>query len=283
MKIVRTVDELTALRNDNSLKGKRLGFVPTMGALHEGHASLIRRSVAENDCTVVSVFVNPRQFNDPNDYKNYPITTDADIALLESVKCDILYLPTADDIYNGYDGCKMDFHGLDRMYEGEFRPGHFQGVVDIVYRLFDLVKPDFAYFGEKDFQQVAIIKLMVKQKNLPLTIVPCPIVREESGLAKSSRNKLLTAEQLEVAPQIYRIITETCAEIPESQTPDALIETLKSKIDSVKFMKMEYAAFCNSENLELLSKFNRKIGTRLCIAVWCGNIRLIDNINCDIK
>lgn len=283
MKIVRTVDELTALRNGNSLKGKRLGFVPTMGALHEGHASLIRRSVAENDCTVVSVFVNPRQFNDPNDYKNYPITTDADIALLESVKCDILYLPTADDIYNGYDGCKMDFHGLDRMYEGEFRPGHFQGVVDIVYRLFDLVKPDFAYFGEKDFQQVAIIKLMVKQKNLPLTIVPCPIVREESGLAKSSRNKLLTAEQLEVAPQIYRIITETCAEIPESQTPDALIETLKSKIDSVKFMKMEYAAFCNSENLELLSKFDKKIGTRLCIAVWCGNIRLIDNINCDIK
>lgn len=283
MKIVRTVDELTALRNDNSFKGKRLGFVPTMGALHEGHASLIRRSVAENDCSVVSVFVNPRQFNDPNDYKNYPITTDADIALLESVKCDILYLPTADDIYNGYDGCKMDFHGLDRMYEGEFRPGHFQGVVDIVYRLFDLVKPDFAYFGEKDFQQVAIIKLMVKQKNLPLTIVPCPIVREESGLAKSSRNKLLTAEQLEVAPQIYRIITETCAEIPESQTPDALIETLKSKIDSVKFMKMEYAAFCNSENLELLSKFDKKIGTRLCIAVWCGNIRLIDNINCDIK
>lgn len=283
MKIVRTVDELTALRNDNSFKGKRLGFVPTMGALHEGHASLIRRSVAENDCTVVSVFVNPRQFNDPNDYKNYPITTDADIALLESVKCDILYLPTADDIYNGYDGCKMDFHGLDRMYEGEFRPGHFQGVVDIVYRLFDLVKPDFAYFGEKDFQQVAIIKLMVKQKNLPLTIVPCPIVREESGLAKSSRNKLLTAEQLEVAPQIYRIITETCAEIPESQTPDALIEKLKSKIDSVKFMKMEYAAFCNSENLELLSKFDKKIGTRLCIAVWCGNIRLIDNINCDIK
>lgn len=232
---------------------------------------------------MVSVFVNPRQFNDPNDYKNYPITTDADIALLESVKCDILYLPTADDIYNGYDGCKMDFHGLDRMYEGEFRPGHFQGVVDIVYRLFDLVKPDFAYFGEKDFQQVAIIKLMVKQKNLPLTIVPCPIVREESGLAKSSRNKLLTAEQLEVAPQIYRIITETCAEIPESQTPDALIEKLKSKIDSVKFMKMEYAAFCNSENLELLSKFDKKIGTRLCIAVWCGNIRLIDNINCDIK
>ena len=283
MKIVRTVDELTALRNDNSFKGKRLGFVPTMGALHEGHASLIRRSVAENDCTVVSVFVNPRQFNDPNDYKNYPITTDADIALLESVKCDILYLPTADDIYNGYDGCKMDFHGLDRMYEGEFRPGHFQGVVDIVYRLFDLVKPDFAYFGEKDFQQVAIIKLMVKQKNLPLTIVPCPIVREESGLAKSSRNKLLTAEQLEVAPQIYRIITETCAEIPESQTPDALIETLKSKIDSVKFMKMEYAAFCNSETLELLSKFDKNIGTRLCIAVWCGNIRLIDNINCIVK
>ena len=129
----------------------------------------------------------------------------------------------------------------------------------------------------------AIIKLMVKQKNLPLTIVPCPIVREESGLAKSSRNRLLTAEQLEVAPQIYKIITETCSEIPESQTPNALIETLKNKIDSIKFMKMEYAAFCNSETLELLSKFDKKIETRLCIAVWCGNIRLIDNINCIVK
>ena len=283
MKIVRTVEELTALRNENSFNGKRLGFVPTMGALHEGHASLIRRSVAENDCTVVSVFVNPRQFNDPNDYKNYPITTDADIALLESVNCDILYLPTADDIYNGYDGCKMDFHGLDRMYEGEFRPGHFQGVVDIVYRLFDLVKPDFSYFGEKDFQQVAIIKLMVKQKNLPLTIVPCPIVREENGLAKSSRNRLLTAEQLEVAPQIYRTITEVCSEISENQAPKSLIETLKTKIDSIKFMRMEYATFCNSETLEQLGKFDKKIATRLCIAVWCGNIRLIDNINCTIK
>jgi len=169
------------------------------------------------------------------------------------------------------------------MYEGEFRPGHFQGVVDIVYRLFDLVKPDYAYFGEKDFQQVAIIKLMVKQKNMPLTIVPCPIIREENGLAKSSRNKLLTAEQLEVAPQIYRIITETCSEIQESQTPKELVETLKTKIDGIKFMKMEYAAFCNSDTLELLAKFDSKIRTRLCIAVWCGNIRLIDNIDCRIK
>lgn len=283
MKIVRTVEELIALRNENSFNGKRLGFVPTMGALHEGHASLVRRSVAENDCTMVSVFVNPRQFNDPNDYKNYPITTDADIALLESVGCNVLYLPSADDIYNGYEGCTMDFHGLDKMYEGEFRPGHFQGVVDIVYRLFDLVKPDFAYFGEKDFQQVAIIKLMVKQKNLPLTIVPCPIIREENGLAKSSRNRLLTAEQIKVAPLIYKTITETCAIIPESEKIETLIETLREKIDSIEFMRMEYAAFCNAETLERLEKFDKKIETRLCIAVWCGNIRLIDNINCCIK
>ena len=283
MKIVRTVEELTALRNDNSLSNKRLGFVPTMGALHEGHASLIRRSVAENDLTVVSVFVNPRQFNDPNDFKNYPITTDADIALLESVKCDVLYLPTADDIYNGYEGCKMDFHGLDRMYEGEFRPGHFQGVVDVVYRLFNLVKPNYAYFGEKDFQQVAIIKLMVKQKNMPLTIVPCPIVREESGLAKSSRNKLLSVEQIAVAPQIYKTITAACSEVYEKDNPENVIETLRTKIDAIDFMKMEYATFCNSETLEQLSKFDKKITTRLCIAVWCGKIRLIDNINCIIK
>lgn len=283
MKIVRTVEELTTLRKENSFNGKRLGFVPTMGALHEGHASLVRRSVAENDCTVVSVFVNPRQFNDPNDYKNYPITTDADISLLESVGCDILYLPSADDIYNGYDGCSMDFHGLDKMYEGEFRPGHFQGVVDIVYRLFELVKPDYAYFGEKDFQQVAIIKLMVKQKNIPLTIVPCPIIREENGLAKSSRNRLLSAEQIKVAPLIYKIITETCAVISESETIEKLIGILKKKIDSIEFMRMEYAAFCNAETLERLKKFDKKIETRLCIAVWCGNIRLIDNISCCIK
>ncbi len=283
MIIVKTVEELTSLRKDNSLSNKRLGFVPTMGALHEGHASLIRQSVSENDCTIVSVFVNPRQFNDPNDFKNYPITTDADIALLESVKCDILYLPTAEDIYNNYDGCKMNFNGLDRMYEGEFRPGHFQGVVDIVYRLFELVKPDYAYFGEKDFQQVAIIKLMVKQKNMPLTIVPCPIVREENGLAKSSRNKLLTAEQTAVAPQIYKIITEVCSDISESNTPAEMIETIRTKIDAVNFMKMEYATFCNSETLESLDKFDKKTPTRLCIAVWCGKIRLIDNINCNIK
>lgn len=283
MKIVRTVEELKAFRNDNSLLNKRLGFVPTMGALHEGHASLISKSVSENDITVVSVFVNPRQFNDPNDFKNYPITTDADIALLERVKCDVLYLPTADDIYNGYEGCKINFNGLDRMYEGEFRPGHFQGVVDVVYRLFDLVRPDFAYFGEKDFQQVAIIKLMVKQKNLPLTIVPCPIVRENSGLAKSSRNKLLSTEQLAVAPQIYKTISAVCSEVFENDTPAKVIETLRTKIDAIDFMKMEYAAFCNSETLEQLDKFDKKTETRLCIAVWCGKIRLIDNINCIIK
>lgn len=283
MKIVKTVEELIACRNDNSLINKQIGFVPTMGALHEGHASLIIKSVADNDFTIVSVFVNPRQFNDPNDYKNYPITTDADIQLLESVGCDLLYLPSADDIYNGFTNCQIDFHGLDRMYEGEFRPGHFQGVVDVVYRLFDLVKPHFAYFGEKDFQQVAIIKMMVEQKHLPLTIVPCPIVRELSGLAKSSRNKLLSKEELAVAPEIYKIVNCVCSNITVENSPELLIEQIRTKIDAIKHLRMEYATFCNSNTLARLEKFDVDTPTRFCIAVWCEKIRLIDNISCNIK
>lgn len=283
MKIIKTVEELRAFRNDNSLLNKQIGFVPTMGALHEGHASLIKKSVAENDITFVSVFVNPRQFNDPTDYKNYPITTESDIAILEDAKCDVLYLPTNENIYEGYEGHKMDFNGLDKMYEGEFRPGHFQGVVDVVYRLFDLVKPTKAYFGEKDFQQVAIIKLMVKQANLPLLIVPCPIVREANGLAKSSRNKLLTAEQIAIAPKIYETIRAICSNINENDKPSDLIAEIERRINLNSPLKMEYAVFCDSESLKQLSKFDKRISTRLCIAAWCGKIRLIDNINCVIK
>ena len=277
MKIVRTVEELTTLRNENSFNGKKLGFVPTMGALHEGHASLVRRSVAENDCTMVSVFVNPRQFNDPNDYKNYPITTDADIALLESVGCNVLYLPSADDIYNGYDGCKMDFHGLDKMYEGEFRPGHFQGVVDIVYRLFDLVKPDFAYFGEKDFQQIAVIRRMVQDLGFKIEIIPCPVIREESGLAMSSRNTLLSAEERIIAANIYRILKESKTQgLTLKETEQWVI----SQINAIEGLEVEYYSIVDGKTLSEVHDWTDSDDIVGCITVYCGKtpIRLIDHI-----
>ena len=202
MKIINTVAEYKDFLS--ATDKKQTGFVPTMGALHRGHLSLVRKALSENDLTVVSIFVNPKQFNDKKDFEKYPRTLEKDLELLKNEKCDIVFVPKTDDIYNNYDGIKIDFKGLDKIYEGKFRPGHFQGVVDIVYRLFEIVKPDNAYFGEKDFQQLAIIKLMVKQFNLPINIVSCEIVREKSGLAMSSRNERLTEEQREIASFIYK-------------------------------------------------------------------------------
>ena len=257
------------------LDTQTIGFVPTMGALHDGHASLIRRAKKENDITLVSIFVNPRQFNDAADYEKYPRTTDNDLFLLESIDCDVVYLPQEDDIYANFNSCKIDFKGLDKIYEGQFRAGHFQGVVDVVYRLFDIVKPTNAYFGEKDFQQLAIIKLMVEQKNLPINIVSCEIVREASGLAMSSRNKRLSADKLKFAAEIYRILQENCKFIERNL--NKLSEQIINEINNVPFLETEYVIFCKSDTLEQIYEYDENIKTRICVAVWCGNVRLIDN------
>ncbi len=256
-----------------------VGLVPTMGALHKGHVSLVEASVSGNDITVASVFVNKRQFNDPSDYVSYPVTIEKDKDFLERAGCDILFLPSDTDIYNNYSGHVIDFMGLDKMYEGEFRPGHFQGVVDIVYRLFEIVKPDKAYFGEKDFQQLAIIKLMVKQSGLNIDIAACPIVREESGLAMSSRNERLDSLDRDKASKIYETIKKYSSLIKINDIPENVIKSIKKEIDSEECLKTEYVVFCDAETLKPVGKFQKNSNIKLCLAVWCKKVRLIDNIS----
>ena len=279
MKIITNVNELKDFRKSSNFQNKRTGFVPTMGALHDGHLSLIEKAKNENDIAVVSIFVNPRQFNDANDYKNYIIKIEDDIKLLESVNCDLLFFPSNEDIYNNYEGYSMDFKGLDRIYEGEFRPGHFQGVVDIVYRLFSLVEPQKAYFGEKDFQQLAIIKLMTRQANLNIEIIPCSIVRETSGLAMSSRNFRLTEYQKNIASKVYAILRSFQKSITISDNPAIISEDISGKINLEPLLKSEYVVFCDNDTLKSVEKFERNTVIRLCVAFWCEKVRLIDNIS----
>lgn len=276
MRIIKKVEEYRNFLDES--KKMQTGFVPTMGALHEGHLSLVRKSKIENELTVVSIFINPRQFNDRTDYEKYPRNTEHDLTLLEENDCDIVFLPETEDIYKGYNGFEMDFKGLDSIYEGKYRPGHFQGVVDIVYRLFDIVKPDNAYFGKKDFQQLAIIKLMVQQANLPINIIPCEIIREPSGLAMSSRNQRLTDEQKEIASNIYKTMLKIKESVKVGESCDKWINFFEKEINNFAFLKCEYAAFCDPETLKPIYFFEENQGIQLCVAVWCDKIRLIDNI-----
>jgi pantoate--beta-alanine ligase len=255
------------------------GFVPTMGALHAGHVSLVKQSVNENNITIVSIFVNPKQFNDQNDYDNYPNTLEKDLEILSEAKCDIVFVPTAEDIFDNYSGHAMNFDGLDKIYEGEFRPGHFQGVVDIVYRLFDIIKPSNSYFGEKDFQQLAVIKLMVKKSDLKINIIPCVIIREKSGLAMSSRNERLNSTQRTTAAAISKVITNIKKTATVNSNPQELILQIFRDIDKFDDLKTEYAVFCEPDSLKSVNKFAYKSHVMLCVAVWCGKIRLIDNIS----
>ena len=212
MIILETVSDLQKAIFPLKKEGKSVGFVPTMGALHEGHVSLVKKSIEQNDITVVSVFVNPTQFNNQEDLIKYPRTLDKDTSLLESVGADIVFAPLVKEIYPEPDTRQFDFGLLDKVMEGKFRPGHFNGVAQVVSRLFDIVKPDRAYFGEKDFQQLAIIRDMVKQYNFPIEIVPMPIIRELSGLAKSSRNQRLSETEKEQAVAISRILFKSKSE-----------------------------------------------------------------------
>lgn len=278
MKIIKTVAEMSGLCNTD-LKSMKTGFVPTMGALHAGHISLVNQSVKENDITIVSIFVNPKQFNDKSDFENYPVTIENDLYLLEKANCDIVFIPQSNDIYNNYDGYEMDFEGLDKIYEGEFRPGHFRGVIDIVYRFFSIISPDNSYFGEKDFQQLAIIKLMVKKAGLPVNIIPCEIVREDSGLAMSSRNARLSITQKEAASEIYKTINAVRESATVDRSPEQLISFITREIDKNDDLKTEYVVFCEPESLKSVNIFREKSSVRLCVAVWCGKIRLIDNIS----
>lgn len=277
MKVVHTIkdlqNELSAYRN----VGKSIGLVPTMGALHRGHSSLVERAVAENDIVVVSIFVNPTQFNDKNDLKNYPRTLEADCALLEGVGAGIAFAPTVEEMYPEPDTREFSFAPLDTVMEGACRPGHFNGVAQIVSKLFYAVEPDRAYFGEKDFQQLAIIREMVRQLKMDLQIVGCPIVRESDGLALSSRNTLLSPEERERALTISRTLFASLSYAKEHSLA-ATKSFVEDAINNTEGLKLEYYQIVDGNTLQSIKEWSDSDYAVGCIALFCGNVRLIDNI-----
>ena len=280
MKVINKTSDLQAIIEQFKNDGKSIGLVPTMGALHKGHLSLVKNSISNNDITVVSIFVNPTQFNNPNDLASYPRTVDKDLELLQTIGCDIVFVPEADDIYSKSETesrFEFDFEGLDKVMEGKFRPGHFNGVVQIVSKLFDLVRPDRAYFGEKDFQELAIIRLMTRRYNLPIEIVPCPIVREDSGLALSSRNSLLKDNEKQVASHIYAVLNESRQFVPQTEVEE-LKQCVIAAIEQKPELKVEYFDIVDGHTLKSIGKWDECDYVVGCITVFCGNVRLIDNI-----
>ena len=275
MKTVYTVNELKQELASVDMSG--VGFVPTMGALHAGHRSLVEKARKECETVVVSVFVNPTQFNDKNDLKHYPRTPEADEALLEAAGADIVFMPTVEEIYPEPDTRIFDFGQIDKVMEGATRPGHFNGVAQVVSRLFDMVNPAKAYFGEKDFQQIAVIKAMVAQLGLKLDIVECPIIRDEDGLALSSRNTLLTKEHRAAAPHIYATIKQ-CADKMQAMTPAELSAWVTAEVESNPLLKVIYFQAVDSLSMQQISAWSESERVQGCIAVQAGDIRLIDNV-----
>ncbi len=276
MILVRTIKELKEQLEGIGAEGS-VGFVPTMGALHEGHLSLVEAASAENSTVVVSIFVNPTQFNDPDDLKRYPRNLVSDMELLKTTRCDIVFAPGATEIYPEPDNRRFNFGLLEEVMEGKYRPGHFNGVAQVVSRLFDIVKPDKAYFGLKDFQQLAIIKAMVRMLGMKVVIVPCPIIREESGLAMSSRNELLSQEERKEAALIYRTL-EQAKQHAGLKSVQELEYWVKETINKSSFLNVEYFEIVESETLQPATDWGSKGSKTGCIAVFCGKVRLIDNI-----
>ncbi|WP_288316067.1 pantoate--beta-alanine ligase [uncultured Mediterranea sp.] len=277
MKIVHAIKDLQEALADLRAQGKTVGLVPTMGALHAGHASLVKRSVAENDATVVSVFVNPTQFNDKNDLTKYPRTLEADCRLLEQCGATVVFAPSVEEIYPEPDMRHFSFPPLDTVMEGAYRPGHFNGVCQIVSKLFDLVKPDRAYFGEKDFQQLAIIREMVRQLKFPLQIVGCPIVREADGLALSSRNTRLSAEQRQQALKISQTLFAS-VDYAATHTVAQTQQFVEDAIAAAPGLRLEYFELVDGNTLQKITDWAGTDYAVGCITVFCGEVRLIDNI-----
>lgn len=276
MKLVKTISELQQQLAESGKCGT-IGFVPTMGALHAGHLSLVRNAMEENKMVVVSIFVNPTQFNDPKDLQRYPRDIEADLKLLEPTGCDLVFAPEPEEIYPEPDTRKFDFGKLETVMEGKHRPGHFNGVAQVISKLFRIVKPDKAYFGQKDFQQLAIIKQLVKQLQLPIEIVACPIIREESGLAMSSRNQLLSAVERENAAIINKTL-QAAKKLSAKKSVQELTEWVTETINKNPLLYVEYFEVVDDETLQPVKSW-KDSGTKIgCIAAYCGKIRLIDNI-----
>lgn len=275
METITNSEELRRALGSRNRSG--IGFVPTMGALHAGHRSLVERARRECATVVVSVFVNPTQFNDKTDLKNYPRTPEADLRLLEEVGADYVFMPSVEEVYPEPDTRTFDFGMIDKVMEGATRPGHFNGVAQIVSRLFDLVKPAKAYFGEKDFQQIAVIREMVRQLRIPVEIIPCPIVRGEDGLALSSRNTLLDTDHRTAAPYIYKVL-KAAVEKSHQTTPDQLAAWVTAQVESNPLLKVIYFQVVDAATMQQVRTWEESPAIQGCIAVQAGDIRLIDNI-----
>ncbi|MFP2995540.1 pantoate--beta-alanine ligase [Spongiivirga sp. MCCC 1A20706] len=271
--------KLSAFVGNQSKNDQSVGLVPTMGALHKGHLALIQQSTLNNALTIVSIFVNPTQFDNPTDLVKYPRTLDEDVKLIKSLKKNVIvYAPTPNDVYNGnVSSQKFDFDGLENEMEGEFRNGHFDGVGTVVKRLLEIVEPDRAYFGEKDFQQLQIIRKLVKKYKIPVEIVGCPISREDSGLAMSSRNKRLTEEEREKSAFIYKTLRAARAKFG-TESANKVVEWVTEQFETHSFLRLEYFKIAEVLTLKSVKRKTKNKKYRAFIAVYANDVRLIDNL-----
>jgi pantoate--beta-alanine ligase len=277
MKVVSLVNALQQEVLKQKKVHRSIGFIPTMGALHAGHISLLRRAKSQTDFSIVSIFVNPKQFNDSEDLRRYPRPLENDLAKLEEAGCDMVFTPSEKEVFPKDFNLDFPLGYLDQIMEGKFRKGHFRGVITVVHRLFEIVQPEKAFFGEKDYQQLIIIQKMVKDLHLPVTVVPCPIAREPDGLAMSSRNALLSAEHKQHASLIYKTLKEAL-HLKETYSIDQLRHWVTDSINSDPLLKLEYFELVDSINLKAVSSWQENRAIIGCIAVWAGKVRLIDNL-----
>ncbi len=277
MEILRLITDVKQKIGELKKESKTIGFVPTMGALHKGHLSLVEQAVTNNDVTVVSIFVNPTQFNNLNDLKTYPRCEEKDLKSLQLLNPDYVFIPTVEEMYPEKDNRQFNFGHLDKVMEGKNRPGHFNGVAQVVSKLFNIVTPDNAYFGQKDFQQIAVVKQMVRDLKLNVNIVSCPIIREKDGLAMSSRNLLLSEEQRKNVPKISETLLKSCTFVP-SLSVEELKKWVVDEINKNPYLEVEYFEIVDDTQLKTIQSWdenNVKVG---CITVQVGDVRLIDNI-----
>lgn len=277
MKVCKTINEAKYYIEQIKQNKLNIGFVPTMGALHKGHISLIEASKKQNDITACSIFVNPIQFNNNSDYEKYPLTLDKDIEMLENAGCDMLFAPSVAEMYPEPANEKYSFGALEKVMEGAMRPGHFNGVAIVVKKLLEIITPDRSYFGEKDFQQLLIIKSLVAQLNIPVEIIPCPILREPDGLAMSSRNMRLTQDQRVIAPEIYKILQASKDQKNLNSVPE-LKKMVSDQINCISDFRLEYFEIADAKTLTPLTDWNPPVCAIGFIAVFMGEIRLIDNV-----
>ncbi len=277
MQIFHSIKSLQVFLKSERLAGKSVGLVPTMGALHKGHLSLIEASNQQNQLTVCSIFVNPTQFNNAQDLAVYPRTLDADCQMLESAGCHAVFAPSVDEMYPQLPNLKFDFGDLERVMEGKFRPGHFNGVGVVVSKLFNIIQPDNAYFGQKDLQQCAVINRLVKDLSFALTLNICPTQRESDGLAMSSRNRNLSAEQRNLAPEIYKSLQQACNLLKNKKSGEETKKFVAEYLSKVEGIDLEYFEISDFETLQPINELLEG-QTALCIAAFMGKTRLIDNV-----